>query len=372
MTAPRVLVVQESLPQYRVAFFERLRDRLRGEDVELDLAHGEPVAAVAARGDGGTLDWAIQVPNHRLRVGGHVLVWQPAHRLATGSSLVVVEQASRMLLNYLLLGRQTFGGPPVALWGHGANLQSDDSLVTKLAEQAKRTLSRRPHWWFAYTEGSAERVRATGFPQDRITVVQNAADTSWAEIPALRAKVPGRCVYVGSLDRRKCLDLLVAAADEVARLRPDFELVMVGDGPDRARVLDWAATRSHLRYVGPLFGSAKAQELSQAELVLNPGLVGLSIVDAFAAGAPLVTTEFPLHSPEVEYLDNGRNGLVTAHDRDAYARSVGALLGNRLRLRTMQDRCRQDARRYSLDAMVDRFAGGVHAALRSTARGRLT
>ena len=43
--------------------------------------------------------------------------------------------------------------------------------------------------------------------------------------------------------------------------------------------------------------------LSRANLMLIPGLVGLAVVDSFAAQCPVVTTDFRGHSPEFEYIE---------------------------------------------------------------------
>ena len=109
---------------------------------------------------------------------------------------MIVEQANRLALNYLLLAARPAGGPRVAFFGHGANLQGNPA---SLREHWRRILARTPNWWFAYTDGTADRVLSAGFPANRMTVVQNAVDTSGLtelDIP----KRPGRCIYVGSLD----------------------------------------------------------------------------------------------------------------------------------------------------------------------------
>jgi glycosyltransferase involved in cell wall biosynthesis len=358
----KVLIVQESLPQYRVPFFDSLRDRLAGQDIALDVAHGRPPAEVAGRGDGGHLDWSIGLDNRRLRVAGHPVVWQPVYRRSIGYDLVIVEQASRLLVNYPLLARQRRPRPNVALWGQGADRPAGRSTARRVGRAARSAISRLPHWWFAYTEGGAEQVRRLGFPAGRITVVQNAADTSWAQ-HAVPTKVPGRCVFIGSLYRGKGIDFLVAAADRVASQRPEFSLVIVGDGPERSRVDSWAADRPYLRATGPLFGRAKAAELTAAQLVLAPGMVGLAVVDSFAAAAPMVTTDMPFHGPEVEYLEHGRNGWIVPDRVDAFAEVVETLLGRPDLIIGARAACRSAAERYSLRAMTERFAGGVAAAL---------
>lgn len=355
---PRVLIVQESLPQYRVPLFSRLRDRLDGHGIHLDVAHGRPTADVGARRDGGSLDWSLRLRNRRAQLGGRPLVWQPIYRLSAGYDLVIVEQASRLLVNYALLARQRGPGPRVALWGHGRVRPDGTSVTARLGRTVKTGVTRLPHWWFAYTEGGAARVRALGFPAERVTVLQNAADTSWAE-HAAAARMPGRCVFIGGLYRGKGIDVLIAAADRIAARHPAFSLVVVGDGPERAQVDDWARGRSYLRVAGPLFGPAKAAELTAAQLVLAPSMVGLAVLDSFAAGAPMVTTDTPFHGPEIEYLEHGRNGWIVSDGVESFADVVTDLLERPDLVATARAACSADAVRYSIDTMADRFTAGI-------------
>jgi hypothetical protein len=59
-----------------------------------------------------------------------------------------------------------------------------------------------------------------------------------------------------------------------------------------------------------------------------PGLVGLTVLDCAAAGIPIVTTAYPYHSPEIEYLRAGGNGLIVDDSRSvgAYAEAVVSVL----------------------------------------------
>ena len=206
-----VAFIQEWLPRYRLPFFNLLRDVLGTERIELRLYHGQPVGAMAKRSDAAGLPWACQVVNSHLGS----LVWQPVWRQARRADLVIVEQANRLALNYLLLAARPAGGPRVAFFGHGANLQGNPA---SLRERWKRMWIRTPNWWFAYTDGTADRVLSGGFPANRITVVQNAVDTSAlteVDIP----KRPGRCIYVGSLVRIQTTSLSPGSGRQHCRQR---------------------------------------------------------------------------------------------------------------------------------------------------------
>ncbi len=177
--------------------------------------------------------------------------------------------------------------------------------------------------------------------------------------------LPGQCVYIGSLYREKRIRFLIEAADEIAVRRPDFRLVVVGDGEDRAYVEAAAATRPWLDYRGFLSGSPAFDVLRESSLLLIPGLVGLAVVDSFAAECPVVTVDLPFHSPEIDYLEDDVNGVrllgqVAALD---YALAVTDLLGDTDRLDRLREGCRDAAKRYTIDAMATNFAHGIREAL---------
>ena len=190
--------------------------------------------------------------------------------------------------------------------------------------------------------------------------MQNAVSLGgWQET----AKVRGKCVFVGGLYPAKRLRFLLEAAEMVAASRPDFRLHIIGDGPDRDLIT--MKQPPYVVYHGVLIGEEREQHLRQAELTLMPGLVGLVVLDAFAGRAPLVTVASQRHSPEIEYLVPGHNGVVLDEGASArtYADAVLSLLADDLQLTRLREGCVSAAATYRLEDMVDRFAAGVLKAL---------
>ncbi len=374
----RVAILQRRLVQYRLTLFDQLRTTCAERGIELHLVYGEASATDQARNDGGSIPWADEVKARWFNVRGAELVWQHLPSHLSDVDLVVMTQENKILSNYRLLAQRATGrGPRMAYWGHGRNLQS--VKPGGLSERWKRLLVNRIDWWFAYTQGTVDYLTANGFPGDQITRLDNAIDdvSFRADLDAvdddhlarlrneidLAAGAP-LALHCGSLYKEKRLDDLIAIGDHIHRAMPDFRMVIVGDGPDRPRLESLLASRSWGRCVGTLTGLEKAAWFRLAAVQLNPGLVGLHVLDSFVAGVPLVTTREALHGPEIEYLDDGVNGLFADPDPRRFADEVIGLLSDPDRLQTMVDAGQKAAGHYTLANMVGNFADGIAACLR--------
>lgn len=365
----RVVILQEFLPQYRVPFFEALRTELASQSIELILIHGQAPPRMAARNDSGHLDWATRIRNRRTAFIGVRLVWQPALLAAFNADAVIVEQANRLLINYVLLAGRLLGSrTKVAFWGHGSNRQT--LKPDALRERLKRRLSTRPDWWFAYTQGTANRIASVGYPIQRITAVQNAIQVAEQRaFTATRERM--HCVFVGGLSSTKRLDFLLDAAVHLGTKLQGFHLTVIGDGPLRGKVEDAATRLPWLSYAGPVFGDEKAALMGTAQLMLMPGLVGLAVVDSFAAGTPTITTAISFHSPEIEYIEHGENGLVLPAETTPleYADAVETLLLDEAQLERLRIGCAASREIFTLEQMVNNFAGGIASFLSVKASG---
>jgi glycosyltransferase involved in cell wall biosynthesis len=177
-------------------------------------------------------------------------------------------------------------------------------------------------------------------------------------------------LFIGALDESKRIDFLLDAADEIARAVPNFTLTLVGDGPLRERVEARAQSRPHLLYKGRLVGDALAIEARSKSLLLMPGRVGLVAVEAFALALPVVTTDWPWHAPEMEYVSDGVNGLVTPDSVPAYAAAVVGLLRDKKLIASLAYAALETAKALAMPNMIDNFASGVLGALASVSQSR--
>lgn len=370
----KVCIIQPVMKLYRVPFFTGLQDRLSKSGISLEVFYGSPWAEEAKRGDISDLPKPLghKVDSHMLF--GKLLLL-PAFKPLLSADLIIVEHANKNILNYLIAALWLLGVRRVAYWGHGRDRQSNPNT---LGERFKKKSLHWVDWWFAYTANSADYVISQGFDRKKITTVENSIDTRELREELLSVTDAERSailesfkwssdskisVYCGSLYQNKRLDILFDAADIAHSQDPDFRLLIIGGGNLEPQVLSFVKDRSWSHYTGPKFGHEKAVLLSLAILWLNPGLVGLGILDAFSAGLPLLTTELPLHSPEIEYLNSGYNGIISHPTADAFAHEIIKILKDPDRLSTLRNGALESAKKYSIEKMIYNFSCGIEECL---------
>lgn len=134
-----------------------------------------------------------------------------------------------------------------------------------------------------------------------------------------------RIGFCGRLDAyTKGLDALLAGFCDFLRHVPDAELWLIGDGPDRDEVAQWAALApaGTVKLLGSRFGSEKLALLGQLDVFAHPSRnegLPTAVLEAAALGVPCLITEATNLG---EYVQHFACGEVLA-DTDAAQISSG-------------------------------------------------
>lgn len=367
----QVTIVQRRLTHYRVPFFQGLRESLKARNIRLTLLVGQPTDEELLKCDSGHLSWATPVETRYLL--NDRLCLMPYYKFLGDSDLLIITQENWQITHHWVLARTN--NFKVAFWGHGANLQRKGEPSWK--DRYKDWTTTRADWWFAYTALSKQLVTNIGFPDDRVTIVNNAIDES-AIREALESVSPADIdhkkaelgiknsrvgLFLGSLHESKNLPFLFSAARKIREDMNDFKLVIIGDGPQRDFVRQIAQSEPWIKWLGALRGRDKVLCSLTADFIMNPGMVGLGILDSFSLGLPMVTTDIPTHSPEIAYLIPGVNGLITQPDIRMYSQACVDVVRNPAMLEHLQARCLSSAKQFSLKNMIENFSNGIEKAL---------
>jgi glycosyltransferase involved in cell wall biosynthesis len=370
---PRVLIIQAQMKHYRIPLFTRLFKILRRDGIELRVAYSAPHGLHGVVRDDGDLpsEFGRKVQGHWL---GARVIYQALWQEIADADLVITGHENKYLMNSWLFLLSALHVKTVALWGLGPCMEEDQSRFSHWLREKALTAT---DWYFGYTSGIVPYLRQHGVPADRITPVQNAVDTSGLrkcldgiddeEVEQAKAKlgnVDGPVgIYCGILEPTKHVPFLVDAARLVRQRVPDFQLLIVGAGPDCLWVKETARANTWIHYLGQKFGHEKALALRMADIFVLPGRVGLAVLDSFAAGLPLFTTDLAIHGPEASYLIDGENGRKTAHDLQAYSDAIVDVLSSPTLLVKMRRSAVATASQYTIEGMAENFRRGIKQCL---------
>lgn len=172
-------------------------------------------------------------------------------------------------------------------------------------------------------------------------------------------------VYAGRLLREKRIDLLLEAVARLAPGRPGPLLAVIGNGPDRERLLALAEGLGLLRsspsgaaavsFLGHLPTNVDVwRVLGAAQIAVQPSSregFGLFPLEAMAAGLPVVYCESS-ESALSELVEPGVHGACTTPQPDALAMALDRLLGDPEEVRRLAENARRHAARYDWSAVA--------------------
>jgi glycosyltransferase involved in cell wall biosynthesis len=213
----------------------------------------------------------------------------------------------------------------------------------------------------ANSPGGAEYWQAHGFPAARIEVVPNFVPASEIDTapPLDDARIAADdelVVHVGRLSPEKNLSTLIAAMEVVCRERPRARLALCGEGPLRDVLADQVhAAGLQERVVFTGFVPNVASWLKRSSAVVAVSLVEghpNAVIEAIAAGVPLVLSDIPAYRAVV---DETSASFTPAGDVRAMAAAIAGTLQERAGALARAARARAAIASLSLDAAVTRF-----------------
>jgi glycosyltransferase involved in cell wall biosynthesis len=197
----------------------------------------------------------------------------------------------------------------IIYWGQGRDLLDPEARIKNMAYTAELAMSDAIILY-------AERLKKY-VPKKFHQKIFVANNTLYIDYPGL---APGmtreevlaeygigtkkNIICMGRMQKRKRIEILVKALNHMNR--PDIGLILVG--PDSEGALD-DIQGDRIFKLGPIYGDKKFDLLSASDVYCLPGAIGLSIIDAFHCGLPIVTEEGD-ESAEIMYLKSGVNGYV--------------------------------------------------------------
>ena len=285
-----------------------------------------------------------------------------------------------VLAGYLLARRYR---KPYGVWPHGvlAPVQRVVSARKKAVygiALAHRILASASILFYS-AEGEREEARVLGLTAPSLVVPHGIDVSQFASLPEFgmfRDKYLDRhrgplVLYLGRLNTKKGLDLLVDAMARVLREVPDAKLAIAGGGHppefvDGVRGWIAAAGLAHACVItGILDETDKRAALADCDVFVLPSAAenfGFSMFEAMACRRAVVCSDTLNYADEIRRRDAG---VVVPRTPEALSRAIGVLLTDAGRRMELGENGRRLAESYSWESCGQRVEAAIESVLAS-------
>lgn len=355
----KLALQQRVLPTYRAPFFDLLASACDGG---LSLFTGAP-----RPNEGITTTDELQVASYRLGrnlhlFGGNFYLCYQRGLLdwleEQNPDALIVDANPRILSTSAAMRWMHERDRPVIGWGLGSPPLSGP--LAGFRQMRRLSFLREFDAMIAYSRRGADEYASQGFPLDYLFVAHNSVSPAptW-QMPQRPETFNGQpCVlFVGRLQARKNVDLLLGACAEIQNVR----LVIVGDGPERD-ALEALAEEIYpsAEFVGARHGEELKVYFAEADLFVLPGTGGLAVQEAMSYGLPVIVAQGD--GTQDDLVRDGNGWQLLPDDFEALVAAMKDALSDAARLRRMGDESYRIVKEeINLERMVETFVAALNS-----------
>jgi phosphatidylinositol alpha-mannosyltransferase len=248
---------------------------------------------------------------------------------------------------------------------HGANVGTFHAMARRnlgyyYGRPFLKRYFRRLHGLICVSEPAREFI--SHYFEGDYTIVPNGIDGSCfrpdlSPVPELRSEGATTILFVGRMEQRKGLPILLEAYAQLRRQRAGCRLVIVGDGPMR-----WAYERQceatgipDVSFLGHVSADILPRIYASADVFCSPATrgesFGIVLLEAMASGVPVVASAIPGFS---QVVDPGGDGLLVPPGKpEGFTHALESLIAAPELRQSMGRHGIEKARRYDWRVVVD-------------------
>lgn len=203
------------------------------------------------------------------------------------------------------------------------------------------------------TQHVMEQLIAYGIPAERLHTIPNGVEAEKYQLD-ITERDERLLLTVGRINKRKNQETVIRAFSHVRQEFPGLQLAIVGTGPDQARLEQFADdlnVADSITFHGFVSEREKIRLMNKATMFCYSSKqegFGVVLLEAMAAGLPVVAKQLPVYE---EFFEDGTNGsLISKEDPRVFAEEIGHFLKNEELWNEISSRNRSTAAEYSWDA----------------------
>jgi glycosyltransferase involved in cell wall biosynthesis len=201
------------------------------------------------------------------------------------------------------------------------------------------------------------------FSNAKSKVIPNSHGFLSSQLQSLRENrikdpvLPIRLLYLGRLAPEKGIGLLCEAITHLKDDLPKVILDIAGWGYFEKDLLDRYSGYENIRFHGAVFGEDKYRLINLCDLLVLPSTVpesfGIVIPEAYCFGKPVLASNI---GGIPELVKDGETGfLFPPGDVQMLSTTIGAILANSNKLKSMKEACFESAKFFTEDLIMRRY-----------------
>ncbi len=222
-------------------------------------------------------------------------------------------------------------------------------------KQVEHLVSKLTNSSIAVSSLTKKNLVSLGVNSENIRIVLNGIDLK--KIADIQPS-PYECdlIFVGRLIKEKNVDVLIEAVGIVKEALPGVKCHIIGDGPEKERLLGLAAEpglTGNVTFFGFLGYEEIIARIKSSKVLVLPSSregFGIVVIEAFACGVPVITVKGERNAASL--LVNEKTGLVVNLDAGELGDAVCTLIANDALRERMRWAAKDVAKDYDWDMIA--------------------
>jgi len=266
----------------------------------------------------------------------NIYVWPLKYLKPSNIIVCVLSGSSFFNIFYSFLAK--IRGTSFYWWGHSRNFALETKLQ-RIKDFFKLLSIVSSSGMLTYTENESKIIKSQlGFLTPKLISLNNTVRTdeifklikknNLSSINELYAE--NFCIgMVGRLHSRRFADLGIDSFINASKSNKNIRLIIIGAGEEYPRLKKKYFLNKNVIFTGTIEDeNILTQYFKIFKFLINPGLVGLNLIHAMSYGKFSLVTSRVDHSPEIHFLVNKFNGIITDPSEDQYTESIINLISD--------------------------------------------
>lgn len=303
---PKVLLIQEYIPYYRMPIFNRL-----AEEVDLTIVYSEGTLPTEAKFT------PLYIPKRRIPINlfvkktSRVLSKQSYYKLAKKYDVVIsiayYKWWDMMMMEYLPHKyKYIYWGIGVSA-SYGVPYDSNFSIAKKTFRHAKKVDA-----MLFYSDYPVRKYKEMGISKDKLFVAHNTVEV--ADAPYI-SEGRNSILFIGTLYKEKKVDVLIDSYHTTYQKNCNLpRLIIIGDGEERITLENKVKDlnqEGNIEFVGKITDDNILKNyFAKAIICVSPNQAGLSVLKSMGYGVPYVTHKDAITGGEIFNIHHGVDGIL--------------------------------------------------------------